>query len=235
MQMNVDPVIAKVVEDLNPRRSTFNPLDSDFPEPEPEPGTIEGGPTTRLPGLEADFAPVPPAAPQKPAPPKAPAEPKDEEVVELTGQEAEDFEAFQRMRQAHRTFENFCKAHPDYRPSPVNGEIFEAWTKSKGLPPTIEAVTPAILEQFYLECREYIETTTNTVPLPEPGQQPRVIFVEKPKPIATGLPASSHPGPAPEGEMTEADLRQRIANMPLEQARAFMQALMRQANRGNQR
>jgi hypothetical protein len=210
--MSVQDKLQAALDTLGPQRSTTNPMDSEFADIETiarpqsrEDSTIDFSEFNRT-----------PASPAQAAAPKQ---------GDLSPEDAVQFQRFLETKSFDTRMTAFCQRHKIVQQSEVNGNIFGDYLKATGVNGDLSKVTDVELEDFYDSSRDYIETTDNTPPLPNPDK-PAVIYLpdgSRPKPVQTGLSAGgcqAPAAPAPE------NLTATLDGMSRDDQRRYIQHLM---------
>jgi len=208
-----------VIESVLPSRSNQDLMAAEFDVGPAVPAVPQVG-GSGLPGLDSDFAPsqppVPTGQPNQPAP--------GEQVEYLNDEEAREFEEYRVQKHAANMVRGFMDRHKLVG-TPNNGTLLDDWMKVRGLnssDPTV--LSDRLLEEFYGDCQLYLDHEGQQVPDDTTTRSERVIFVNKPSPVQTGLSDSNVAPPAPSQE----SLSNVMSRMSQDEARQYMLRLMHQ-------
>ena len=208
-----------VIENVLPSRSTQDLMAAEFDGPAAP--AVPQVPGSGLPSLDSEFAapsqpPVPPGQPNQPAP--------GERVEYLNDEEVREFEEYRVQKHAANMVRGFMDRHKLVG-TPNNGTLLDDWMKARGLnssDPTV--VNDRLLEEFYGDCQPYLDHEGQQVPDDTTTRSERVVFVNKPSPVQTGLSDSIVAPPAPSQE----SLSNVLSRMSQDEARQYMLRLMHQ-------
>jgi hypothetical protein len=146
-------------------------------------------------------------------PAQARPQPDKEEFLELDEEDILTLKEISRGRREMKEAQAFLDSHKEYVPNPENWQKIESYLQTHQLP----------LDRGNID--EAYQVLAGAGMIQAGGVPPR------PTRVSTGLSAAGAHAPAIEHEMTQADLSAKIASMPIDQARVFIQKQMYEVNR----
>jgi hypothetical protein len=174
-----------VIESVLPSTSTQDLMAAEFDGPALP--AVPQVPGSGLPGLDSEFA----APSQTSVPTGQPQSGPNEQVEYLNDEEVREFEEYRVQKHAASMVRGFMDRHKLVG-TPNNGTLLDDWMKVRGLnsaDPTV--LSDRLLEEFYNDCQSYLDYEGQQLPNDTISRSERVVFVNKPSPVQTGLSDSN--------------------------------------------